>query len=53
MITSLDDPASVERVFEVGASDYAAKPIHWALLRQRVQGLHKAIKHLETARLEK
>ena len=45
MITSLDDPASVERVFEVGASDYAAKPIHWALLRQRVQGLHKAIEH--------
>ena len=45
IITSLDDPTSVERVFEVGASDYAAKPIHWALLRQRVQSLYRAIQH--------
>lgn len=50
IITSLDDSKSVERVFEVGASDYAAKPIHWALLRQRVHGLHKAVQHRQAER---
>lgn len=39
MITGLDDQASVDRAFEVGASDYVTKPIHWAVLRQRVQRL--------------
>lgn len=44
MITSLDDPASVDRIFEAGAADYIAKPIHWALLRQRVHRLQDIIK---------
>lgn len=39
IITSLDDPESVDRAFEVGASDYVTKPIHWAVLRQRVRRL--------------
>ncbi len=39
MITGLDDQASVDRAFEVGASDYVTKPIHWAVLRQRVRRL--------------
>ncbi|HIK27622.1 MAG: PleD family two-component system response regulator [Oscillatoriaceae bacterium SKW80] len=39
MITSLDDPESVDRAFEVGASDFVTKPIHWAVLRQRVRRL--------------
>ncbi|MGC1308142.1 MAG: histidine kinase dimerization/phosphoacceptor domain -containing protein [Phormidesmis sp.] len=50
MITSLDDSTSVDRVFEVGAADYAAKPIHWALLRQRVRGLRNAVKHQQAER---
>ncbi len=36
IITVLDDQDSVERAFEVGASDYITKPIHWAVLRHRV-----------------
>ncbi|EDX84679.1 Histidine kinase family [Synechococcus sp. PCC 7335] len=44
MITSLDDSQSVEQAFAVGASDYVTKPIHWALLRQRVRGLRDSIK---------
>lgn len=44
MITSLDDPDSVNRAFEVGATDYLPKPIHWALLRHRVQRLQDMIK---------
>ncbi len=39
LITSLDDTASVDHAFEVGASDYVTKPIHWAVLRQRVRRL--------------
>ncbi|MBE9070164.1 response regulator, partial [Leptolyngbya cf. ectocarpi LEGE 11479] len=44
MITSLDDPDSVNRAFEVGATDYLTKPIHWALLRHRVQRLQDMLK---------
>ncbi|HEY9907958.1 MAG TPA: PleD family two-component system response regulator [Thermosynechococcaceae cyanobacterium] len=39
MITGLDDQASVDRAFAVGAVDYVTKPIHWAVLRQRVKRL--------------
>jgi diguanylate cyclase (GGDEF)-like protein len=39
MITSLDDPDSVDRAFDVGATDYITKPIHWPVLRQRVRRL--------------
>jgi diguanylate cyclase (GGDEF)-like protein len=37
MITSLNDQSSVDLAFEVGAVDYITKPIHWAVLRQRVR----------------
>jgi PAS domain S-box-containing protein len=37
MITALDDRESVDRAFEAGAIDYITKPIHWAVLRQRVR----------------
>ncbi len=37
MITGLDDSASLDRAYEVGAADYITKPIHWAVLRQRVK----------------
>lgn len=39
MITGLDDQDSVDRAFRVGASDYVTKPVHWAVLRQRVRRL--------------
>lgn len=39
MITSLEDSKSVDRAFEVGAVDFVTKPIHWAVLRQRVKRL--------------
>lgn len=37
MITALEDNTSVERAFSVGASDYIPKPIHFAVLSQRVR----------------
>ncbi|HAA27757.1 MAG TPA: histidine kinase [Cyanobacteria bacterium UBA8553] len=44
MITALEDRESVDLAFEVGANDYITKPIHWAVLHQRVRRL------LETSR---
>lgn len=39
MITALEDSKSVDRAFEAGAADYVTKPIHWAVLNQRVRRL--------------
>ncbi|MBF0399435.1 MAG: diguanylate cyclase [Magnetococcales bacterium] len=37
MMTGLSDDESVDRAFEVGADDYVTKPVHWAVLRQRIR----------------
>lgn len=37
MITGLDDDASVERAFRVGATDYVTKPINISVLKHRVR----------------
>ena len=42
MITALEDRESVDLAFEVGAIDYITKPIHWAVLRQRVRRILEA-----------
>ncbi|WP_088889480.1 response regulator [Leptolyngbya ohadii] len=39
MITTLYDQESVDKAFSVGATDFVTKPIHWAILRQRVRRL--------------
>jgi diguanylate cyclase (GGDEF)-like protein len=52
MVTSLDDRDSVDRAFEAGATDYVTKPIHWAILRQRLRRLlqqAQVYKQLEAA----
>lgn len=50
IITALEDPESVDRAFEVGAIDYVTKPIHWAVLRQRVRRLLQASRAVEELR---
>jgi len=42
MITSLDDEVSVDRAFTAGAVEYITKPVHWAVLRHRVQVILQA-----------
>ncbi|GAB4263207.1 MAG: hypothetical protein Kow0092_13970 [Deferrisomatales bacterium] len=37
--TSLDDPESVDRAFEAGATEYLNKPLHWAVLVRRAEHL--------------
>ena len=43
MITGLDDDASVERAYDVGAIDYITKPIKWAVLKHRVKSVVAAV----------
>ncbi|MEH2374554.1 GGDEF domain-containing response regulator [Nostoc sp.] len=50
MITCLDDEESVNRAFEVGATDYVTKPVNFAVLRHRLSRLvqeAQLYKHLE------
>ncbi|QDQ29184.1 EAL domain-containing protein [Chitinimonas arctica] len=42
MITALEDNGSIERAFAVGASDYITKPIHLAVVQQRVRRVIEA-----------
>lgn len=37
MITALEDSDSVNRAFDLGVTDFITKPIHWAILKQRVK----------------
>ena len=37
MVTALEDEQSVIKAFEAGAEEYITKPIHWAVLRQRIR----------------
>lgn len=39
MITGSDDTASVARAYEVGATDFVAKPVNWPILGHRVRSL--------------
>ena len=48
-ITVLDDRASVDRAFAAGTTDYVTKPIHWAVLSQRVRRLLAASQTLVKA----
>lgn len=37
MVTGLDDVASIDKAFKVGATDFITKPINWSLLPYRVR----------------
>src|SRR5258708_1065334 len=39
MLTALDDPKSVDRAFEAGAVGFVNKPVHLAVMRQRIPPL--------------
>jgi diguanylate cyclase (GGDEF)-like protein len=42
MVTSSEDVSAVEQAFEAGATDFATKPIQWALLRHRARFIARA-----------
>jgi diguanylate cyclase (GGDEF)-like protein/PAS domain S-box-containing protein len=52
MVTGMDDVQSVETAFDVGATDFIAKPINWALFGHRVKYLlrgHEVLQDLSAA----
>lgn len=44
MITTLDQEELIDQAFQYGALDYITKPIHWPVLRNRVEYLLRAKK---------
>jgi PAS domain S-box-containing protein len=52
MVTGMDDVDSVEAAYNHGATDFIAKPVHWALLGHRVRYIfrsHQAMLDLRAA----
>ena len=46
MVTGMDDVASVEAAYEHGATDFIAKPVHWALIGHRVRYIFRSYQTL-------
>ncbi len=51
MMTGLDDVYSINRAYEVGATDFITKPINWLILTHRVRYLLRASKALVSLRI--
>jgi diguanylate cyclase (GGDEF)-like protein/PAS domain S-box-containing protein len=50
LVTGLDDVESIERAYEVGATDFITKPIQWLVLHHRVRYILRASQTEETIR---
>jgi diguanylate cyclase (GGDEF)-like protein len=48
MMTGLDDTKSIDRAFEVGATDFITKPINWSVLPHRVRYMLRASAAINT-----
>jgi diguanylate cyclase (GGDEF)-like protein/PAS domain S-box-containing protein len=44
MMTSLDDTESINRAYEVGATDFVTKPVSWGILPHRIRYILRASK---------
>lgn len=42
LVTGMDDLESIERAFEVGATDFLSKPVNWTLVGHRLKYLFRA-----------
>ncbi|PON16234.1 hypothetical protein C2W62_19560 [Candidatus Entotheonella serta] len=51
MMPGLDDVVSINRAYEVGATDFVTKPINWTILTHRVRYLLRASRALKSVRL--
>lgn len=48
MVTSHDDRESIDRAYQVGATDFISKPISWPLLAYRLRYILRNARNLET-----
>lgn len=51
MVTGRDDSSSIDRAYEVGATDFVVKPINWTLLAHRLKYVLRGARTLEALRL--
>ena len=51
MVTGLDDPTSIERAYEAGATDFVVKPLNWPLLAHRIRYVLRGARTLEALRV--
>jgi PAS domain S-box-containing protein len=51
MMTGLNDVESINRAYEVGATDFITKPINWAILTRRIRYIVRAIRAQQALRL--
>jgi signal transduction histidine kinase len=50
LVTGLEDTASIRRAYEVGATDFASKPVNWTILGYRAQYMLRASHTLQALR---
>ena len=50
IMTALDDLESINRAFEVGATDFITKPINWVILVERVRFMMRAVRMMNARR---
>jgi signal transduction histidine kinase/DNA-binding response OmpR family regulator len=50
MVTGLDDLDSINRAYQVGATDFITKPINWAILPHRIRYILRASQAFERER---
>jgi predicted signal transduction protein with EAL and GGDEF domain/DNA-binding response OmpR family regulator len=51
MVTGLEDSASIERAYEVGATDFVVKPLNWPLLAHRIRYVLRGARTIEALRV--
>ena len=51
MVTGLDDPTSIDRAYEAGATDFVIKPINWALLGHRIRYVLRGARTIDALRI--
>ena len=50
IMTALDDLESINRAFEVGATDFITKPINWVILVERVRFMMRSVRMMNEQR---
>ncbi len=49
VMTALEDTGSIDRAYDLGATDFATKPLNWSILPHRVRYLLRANRAMEQA----
>lgn len=47
MMTGLEDAESIDRAYEIGATDFVTKPVQWSIVCQRLRYMLRATKNLD------